>query len=65
MNSGVMDLLLNFMCSAKAAKIDLSDTLVYVGQASDIKLVENLGVYLSYFDFDLFWAVSLITSLYL
>lgn len=60
-----MDLLLNFMCSAKAAKIDLSDTLVYVGQASDIKLVENLGVYLSYFDFDLFWAVSLIISLYL
>ena len=60
-----MDLLLNFMCSAKAAKIDLSDTLVYVGQASDIKLVENLGVYLSYFDFDLFWAVSSIISLYL
>ena len=58
-----MDLLLNFMCSAKAA-IDLSDTLVYVGQASDIKLVGNLGVSLL-FDFDLFWAVSLIISLYL
>lgn len=42
-NSGVMDLLLNFMCSARAAKIDLSDTLVYVGQASDVKLIENLG----------------------
>ena len=45
-NSGVMDLLLNFMCSARAANIDLSDTLVYVGQASDIKLIENLGCYL-------------------
>ena len=42
-NSGAMDLLLNFMCSAKAAKIDLSDTLVLVGQASDIRLIENLG----------------------
>ena len=43
-NSGVLDLLLNFLCSARAAKIDLSDTLVYVGQQSDIPLVQSLGL---------------------
>ena len=31
-NTGVMDLLLNFICSSEAAKIDLKNVVVFVGE---------------------------------
>ena len=43
-NEGVMDLLLNFLCSAEAARIDLSTVVVFVGDPQYISLVENMGV---------------------
>ena len=41
---GVMDLLLNFLCSARLARIALEDTLVYVGQVEDVRLVQSMGL---------------------
>lgn len=43
-NEGVMDLLLNYLCSAEAAQIDLSTVVVFVGDQRYISLVENMGV---------------------
>ena len=31
---GVLDLLLNFLCSTRSAKINIDDMIVYVGQVS-------------------------------
>lgn len=42
-NSGVMDLLLNFMCSAEAAHIDLSSIVVFVGEEEHSVLVQSMG----------------------
>lgn len=42
-NEGVMDLLLNFMCSGKSANIDLSSFVVFVGQLDFVKVIENMG----------------------
>eukprot|EP01034_Spumella_vulgaris_P039288 gene39288-48537_t len=42
-NTGVMDLLLNFICSCEALKIDLKNVVVFVGDIQDVALVESLG----------------------
>lgn len=43
-NEGVIDVLLNFICSCRASKIDLSNAIVFVAQKSYLKLVRSLGV---------------------
>ena len=43
-NDGVMDLLLNFLCSAEMAKIDFSNIVVFVGQEASVQLVTSMGV---------------------
>lgn len=42
-NEGVMDLALNFICSAEAAGIDLTTVAMFVGTEEDVDLVENMG----------------------
>lgn len=42
-NDGVMELVLNFMCSARAANIDLSSFVVFVGQQDSIPLINSMG----------------------
>ena len=42
-NEGVMDLALNFICSAEGAGIDLSTVVMFVGTEIDVVLVENMG----------------------
>jgi len=43
-NEGVMDLLLNFICSARQSKIDLSGLIVFLGQPSYLPLLKAMGV---------------------
>ena len=43
-NEGVMDLLLNFICSAKSSGIDTSPFIAFVGREEYIPLVENMGI---------------------
>lgn len=43
-NEGVLDLLLNFLCSSEAAKIDFKQMIVFVGDHQDVALLESLGV---------------------
>ena len=46
-NEGVLDLLLNFICSTRAAlpnQIDISTLVVFVGEASYAQVIESLGV---------------------
>lgn len=43
MHAGVMDLLLNFICSAEASKIDISTVVVFVGDIKYVSLIENMG----------------------
>jgi len=42
-NAGVMDLVLNFMCSTSAAGIDMSSFVVFLGQSEYRALVEAMG----------------------
>lgn len=42
-NEGVMDLLLNFMCSAESAKVDIASVVVFVGDIKYVALIENMG----------------------
>ena len=42
-NEGVMDLALNYICSAEDSGIDLKSIMVFVGSEQDLKLVENMG----------------------
>lgn len=42
-NEGVMDLLLNFICSAEGAQIDLSTIMVFVGSQEYVKVIEGMG----------------------
>ena len=42
-NMGVLDLLLNFICSAREIKIDLSALMVFVGRKEDVNLVNSMG----------------------
>jgi hypothetical protein len=44
-NDGHLDLLLNFMCSIKAANIKLDETVVYVGQKETIPIIESMGAH--------------------
>jgi len=60
-NEGVMDLLLNFICSAQAAGVDLGSVIIFLGQPEYAPLVESMGakamlVYL----FVLFYCVLLL-----
>eukprot|EP01038_Epipyxis_sp_PR26KG_P012701 gene12701-17032_t len=44
-NEGVIDLVLNFICSCKEASINISNKIViFVGQEELIPLIENMGV---------------------
>jgi hypothetical protein len=47
-NEGVLDLLLNFMCSAEASHIDLSSVIVFVGDERHTVLIENMGAHAIY-----------------
>jgi hypothetical protein len=38
-NEGVMDLLLNFMCSAESTNVDISSVIVFVGEERYVSLV--------------------------
>lgn len=38
-----MDLLLNFMCSAESANIDISSIVVFIGEEHHAILIENMG----------------------
>ena len=42
-NEGVMDLTLNFMCSAEASGIDISTVVIFVGTKDYVSLVEDMG----------------------
>ena len=42
-NEGVMDLVLNYICSAEDSGIDLKSIMVFVGSERDVKLIENMG----------------------
>ena len=42
-NKGVMDLLLNFLCSAEEIHLDLKSVIVFVGDEAYIQLIENMG----------------------
>ena len=42
-NEGVFDLLLNFLCSAEGAGIDIKSVVVFVGDAQYVPVVENMG----------------------
>jgi len=42
-NEGVMDLLLNFICSAQAAGVDLGSVVIFLGQPEYAPLVESMG----------------------
>ena len=43
-NSGMVDLVINFMCSARSANIDLKDVVVFVGDQESADIMENLGL---------------------
>lgn len=42
-NEGVMDLLLNFLCSAEEIHLDLRSVVVFVGDLQYVKLIESMG----------------------
>lgn len=46
-NSGMIDLIMNFMCSARSANIDLKDVVIFVGDQQSADIIANLG--LTYF----------------
>lgn len=43
-NAGVLDLLLNFVCSAEAAGIDLASVVVFVGDPQTVRQVQRMGI---------------------
>lgn len=43
-NEGVIDLVLNFICSCKQAKIDTSNIVVFLGSPDIAPLIESMGV---------------------
>ena len=43
-NAGMLDLLVNFMCSTRAAGINLKDTIIFVGDDSSGTVVESMGL---------------------
>lgn len=42
-NEGVMDLVLNFMCSCKEANIDISSLVIFVGQKEYVPVLQSMG----------------------
>lgn len=42
-NEGVLDFLLNFICSAKAAKINVEDVVIFLGQEEYVDLIHAMG----------------------
>ena len=50
-NEGVMDLLLNFICSARSAGVDLSSVLVFLGQKKYSALIESMGAQAIYHEY--------------
>ena len=42
-NEGVVDLLLNFICSSEAAGVKAADIVVFVGTKEVVPLIENMG----------------------
>jgi hypothetical protein len=47
-NDGVMDLVLNFICSAKKSKIDLHDVMVFVDGEQNANLIQSMGGHAMY-----------------
>ena len=43
-NNGVMDFVLNFACSCRAAGLDTGDVVVYVGSREGVALVRAMGL---------------------
>lgn len=43
-NEGVLDLLINLLCSARAANVDVNNFVVFSGQPEYCKMIESLGV---------------------
>eukprot|EP01032_Pedospumella_encystans_P023021 gene23021-26075_t len=42
-NEGVMDLLLNFICSAEGVGVDIGSVVVFVGDNKFVSVIENIG----------------------
>lgn len=42
-NEGVMDILLNFLCSSESIDMDLKTVIVFVGNEDDVELIESMG----------------------
>jgi hypothetical protein len=40
-NEGVMDLVLNWLCSANAINLDVSNVIIYVGTVESVAVIEN------------------------
>ena len=47
-NEGVTDLLLNFICSCRNAKIPLKNVIVFAAQKAFVPLIKSLGVHAFY-----------------
>lgn len=43
-NSGMVDLIINFMCSARSANIDLKNVVIFVGDQQSADIMTNLGL---------------------
>lgn len=44
-NEGVIDLVMNLLCSCRAARIDTSNYLIFVGSEEDVTIINNMGVH--------------------
>jgi len=47
-NEGVIDLVMNLLCSCRAAQIDTSNYVIFVGSESDVKVINGMGVHAIY-----------------
>ena len=47
-NEGVVDLVMNLLCSCRAAKIDTSNYVIYVGSESDVQVINAMGAHAIY-----------------
>eukprot|EP01041_Mallomonas_annulata_P007550 gene7550-15469_t len=47
-NEGVLDIVLNTLCSARAANIDISNQVLFLGQPGYEELVQSMGVHAIY-----------------
>jgi hypothetical protein len=43
-NLGMMDLIVNFVCSVRVANIDLKDVIIFVGDDATGAIVEDMGM---------------------